>query len=96
MNLCEGRGCIKGKKAKAPYLYGGERIWECPLTFYNEEIGQALVLYSAYKNGFLPDNGGILDQTARFSDYMDIIGEHIREKEEQELQKRKREMKRKR
>ena len=94
-NLCESRGCIEGIPSSSPYLYGDEKIWKCPLTFYNEEIAQAVVLYGAYKNGFLPDQGGILDQTARFSDYMELIGEHVKEREEQELQKRQREMKRK-
>ena len=87
MNLCERRGCIKGVKAQSPYLYDGERIWECPLTFYNEEIGQALVLYSGYQKGYLPDQGSFLDQTSRFIDYMDIIGDSVREQERQEMDK---------
>ena len=92
LNLCEGRGCIKGIKSKAPYLYNGEKIWECPLTFYNEEIGQAMVLYGAYEKGFLPDSGGVLDQSARFLNYTEIIGDQMRSQQEEESRKARRKM----
>ena len=93
LNLCEGRGCIKGKRASAPYLYGRERIWECPLTFYNEEVGQAFALYGAYQKGFLPDKGSFLDQSSRFIEYMEFIGSVQRERENDKLEQMKRKKK---
>jgi hypothetical protein len=47
----------------------------------------------ALQKGFLPDTGAYLDQSNRFLDYMDIIGEGVREQRENEMVKQNRKLK---
>jgi len=43
-----------------------------------------LSFYSHYKNGFLPDSGGLLEQAATFLDAMNIIASAVTEAESAE------------
>ena len=53
------------------------------------------MLYGGYQKGFLPDSGSFLDQSQRFLEYMDLIGEEVREQQEHELERQKKKNKRK-
>lgn len=56
-----------------------EDIRYCPLSRITEETALYLKYYGHYKNGYLPAEGGLLDQTARFLRAMEIIDSVIDE-----------------
>lgn len=48
-------------------------ITRCPLAMIDGETSMVLKLYSHYKNGYLPDAGGINDQPASLIKAFEII-----------------------
>jgi len=46
---------------------------KCPVQEITDESYEALSLYSFYKNGFLPEAGGVLDQDYRVIQQIRII-----------------------
>lgn len=51
----------------------GEDLLVCPKGQVNHESAEWLRYYMHYTNGFLPVNGGLLEQTAKFIAAMEII-----------------------
>ena len=92
--LCEVRGCLPGTKAATPYIINGEEIWKCPLTFVNAEVNQAILLWTAYRKGFLPDEGAFLDQSNRFVEYIELLESDQNQYEQEEMEREKSKAKR--
>ncbi len=63
------RGCNGGIERKIE----GFIIDKCPLKYIDDSISLYLQCYFEYKNGFLPNENGFLDQTAKFSSLITII-----------------------
>jgi len=60
---------------------GGIRVHECPLKLVTQDSMAWMEWYGHYKNGLLPISGGLLDQSAVFTQAMDFI-EHKRRSEQ--------------
>lgn len=56
----------------------------CPSRALTKDTLSVLSFYSHYKNGFLPDSGGLLEQAATFLDAMNIIASAVTEAESAE------------
>jgi hypothetical protein len=60
---------VRGCDEKAPiavFELDGERHYRCPYFYLTDEIWEFLSFYGHYKQGFLPDAGGIGDQSWTF------------------------------
>ena len=69
---CTHRDC-DGSKGASWFVLDGEEIKYCPLLRSTAETNLYIKYYAHYKNGWLPADGGLLDQTARFLSAMAII-----------------------
>jgi len=61
------------------YEINGEKFYTCPVGHITRESYEALALYSVYKDGFLPEAGGIMDQDNRIMEQMRIIARAVHE-----------------
>lgn len=68
------RGCVKD--AARQYEIEGTILNRCPLRVLDERSVIMLEFYMAYKKGFLPNAGGWLDQTVRFSRSVAVIEDY--------------------
>ena len=65
------------------------------MTFVNAEVNQAILLWTAYRKGFLPDEGAFLDQSNRFVEYVELLESDQNEYERKEMERETKKMKRK-
>ena len=65
-------GCEEDSPASV-YAIDGEDIYRCPLRLITPQSSIYMQFYYHYKNGYLPVQGGILDQSAKFLKAMTII-----------------------
>lgn len=75
---CKHKDC-DGSKGASWFVLDGEDIRYCPISRITEETALYIKYYGHYKNGYLPADGGMLDQTARFLRAMEIIDSVINE-----------------
>jgi hypothetical protein len=61
----------------------GYRITRCPLVYVGDTEQAYLQAYYEYKNGFLPNSGGWLDQPAKFSKIVAAIEKIVAQMEQQ-------------
>lgn len=77
---CDEDGLMEGSIGKAPYdlfeIKGVIRSNVCLLPMIKEASFDAIRLYEHYKSGYLPYDGGILDQPGIYIDAIDIIAKH--------------------
>ena len=69
----EQKGCRVDSPIPERWKIGGEVFKRCPAKMATQESWFAIQLYGHYKNGFLPVAGGILDQSVKFVQAMEII-----------------------
>jgi len=84
--LRQARGC----NADAPYpIYelDGEPIMRCPLKLIKPETYTYLRFYGHYKQGFLPNEGGLLDQPLKYLQAMEVIHAAMNEMHIEEMRK---------
>lgn len=76
------------KDAAKEYEIEGTILKRCPLRVLDERSVVMIEVYMAYKKGFLPNAGGWLDQTVRFSRSVFVIEEYsAKMQEEKDKQK---------
>jgi hypothetical protein len=63
----------------------GYEITKCPMKFVSEFDSFRIEAFTQYKNGFLPDEGGWLDQPMKFIQLMGLIGGIVTELEKREI-----------
>ncbi len=68
----EPRGC-REPVGFPTFTLDGEDYFRCPVSLITPFTNTCLRLYGHYKAGFLPAEGGILDQAQAFLDAMVII-----------------------
>ena len=68
----------------APRMVAGVEVERCPMFFVSDAEHLKIETYSHYKNGFLPNEGGWLDQPMKFVDMMIVIASAIQELTEKE------------
>tara|TARA_R100000808_G_C2150261_1_gene158959 strand:- start:968 stop:1216 length:249 start_codon:yes stop_codon:yes gene_type:complete len=78
---------LPGTKSQTPFFFDGEPLDKCPLTYNNIGITLSLSLYNAYKNGFLPENGGWLEQSHVYTETMLLIDNDQKQFEANEIEK---------
>ena len=84
----QARGC--GRQGMMATLLGKERLTTCPRYFvkrHGRAFSRLAELYAHYKNGFLPDRGGIQDQSALTMEALQIFGAGVAEGNEQQRTK---------
>ena len=64
------------KDAAKEYEIEGTVLKRCPLRVIDERSVAMIEFYMAYKKGFLPNAGGWLDQTVRFSRSIRVIEDY--------------------
>ena len=80
------RGCIE--KAHYPVFdLDGEQFFSCPVKMMTKTTGRMLRMYKFFKDGFLPNCGGVLEQPQRFLDAIQIIDSELSEIEEKNRNK---------
>jgi len=87
--------CLSGRKIRCEYEVPGQEVWElngtqyrgCPFKIVTRRSANFLRAFQFYKQGYLPNEGSWLDQSAKMLDAFEVI-----EKELQaiELEKEKR------
>ena len=75
-----------------PIIINGEEIYSCPRRplkdnplGYSELFG----LFQHYKNGFLPEGGGIMDQSPKLMNLLSICDMVVSEIEQQKIEEQK-------
>lgn len=68
--LKEIRGCVKDRP---PIEIAGETITRCPLVYIGDIERFYLQAYYEYEKGYLPNDGGWLEQPIRFSQVIRLI-----------------------
>lgn len=68
----EARGCHE--PAPIPvFVLDGEQYFRCPLRIITRETGELIRYFKFYKEGYLPVEGGMLDQSAKFVSSIEVI-----------------------
>jgi len=83
------RGCFGD--AKEPFTIDNEKIMLCPVKQVSSEAMEWMDLYMHYKNGYLPIQGGILQQPKKYLDAIGYIGylDYKLQKDRNDSEKRK-------
>lgn len=70
------RGCIE--KSNVPVFdLDGEQFFSCPIKMITDRTSKFLRFFKFYKDGFLPNQGGILEQPKMFLDAIQIIDSEL-------------------
>lgn len=59
----------------------------CPGNFYNPAYGQLVDVHRMFRKGVLANTGGLLDQSAKYIDAMNLIENLINQKELENIKK---------
>ncbi len=84
--LQKSRGCEK-KAAIPAFNLDGEDFYRCPLKIITRQSIEYIRFYNFYREGYLPNTGGIMDQPGKFLDAMQIVEGAVREIEEEARKK---------
>lgn len=76
-NLKIDRGCEKDSPIPGRWVVGGYESQRCPIKITNIDSFEWLRAYQRYEKGYLPNEGGWIDQSAKFNDIIDIIEAEI-------------------
>jgi len=71
------RGCEKDSPIPNKWQIGGVVSQRCPKKQTDSNIGVYFTAYNFYKNGFLPNPGGWLNQTAKFIEVISLIDREV-------------------
>jgi hypothetical protein len=68
---------VRGHDGFEPRIVANVEVDRCPALYVSEAENLLIEAYAQYKNGFLPNAGGWLDQPMRFIQAMGIISEAV-------------------
>jgi hypothetical protein len=80
------KGCT-GKNPFKRIAVEGIYYTKCAGNFYNQGYGQLLDVHRLFRKGVLANEGGLLDQTAKFIDIMNLVESLVIDKEIEQLKK---------
>ena len=81
-NLKKARGCTE--EAPVPMFdLDGKEYCRCPLKIITRQSMEYIRFYSFFRDGYLPNAGGIMDQPAKFLDAMSMIESVLAETQEE-------------
>jgi len=77
--------CLKGRKIRCEYEVPGQEIWEingqqyrgCPFKIVTRQSANFLRAFQFYRNGYLPNTGGWIDQSAKLIDAFEVIEKEL-------------------
>jgi hypothetical protein len=67
------RGCDE-PTATPQFEFEGENLDQCPMKFLKRQSLQYMRHFRFFQMGWLPQEGGIMDQTAKFVEAMEYLG----------------------
>lgn len=71
------RGCEKDSPLPGRWQIGEQMFQRCPLKTVNLSSYKMIQAYNFYKNGYLPNSGGWMDQSAKFIEAIDVIEKEV-------------------
>lgn len=76
------RGCYN--KLPSPLIIEGIELWHCPAKSITPYISEYINAYYFFKNGFLPNTGGWLEQPLKFNEVIVLIDRYFKKFSEKE------------
>jgi hypothetical protein len=81
------RGCFSGRKLACEYDVPGQEMWElrgqqyqgCPFKIVTRQSANFLRAFQFYKQGYLPNEGGWINQSAKMIDAFEVIEKELQE-----------------
>ena len=70
------RGCLQDSPVPGRWEVEGEKYQRCPIKIVTPGSWELIRAYASYKDGFLPNGKGWLDESRKFLDAMNIIEKH--------------------
>ena len=79
------RNCLCGRKIQCEYEVPGQEVCElygeqyrgCPFKIVTRESANFLRAFQFYKEGYLPNAGGWIDQSAKMIDAFEVIEKEL-------------------
>ncbi|MFA6635686.1 MAG: hypothetical protein WCV56_01050 [Candidatus Omnitrophota bacterium] len=79
------RNCLSGRKIQCEYDVPGQEVWElngteyrgCPFKIVTRQSANFLRAFQFYKEGYLPNAGGWIDQSAKMIDAFEVIEKEL-------------------
>jgi len=89
------QSCLSGRKIRCEYEVPGQEVWElngtqyrgCPFRIVTRQSASFIRAFQFYRQGYLPNAGGWIDQSAKMLDAFEVIEKEL-QTIEQEMQKR--------
>lgn len=90
------RSCLSGKKIQCEFEIPGQEIWElngeqykgCPFKIVTRQSANFLRAFNFYERGYLPNQGGWIEQSAKMLDAFEVIEKERRSIEIEKERKR--------
>ena len=95
------RSCLSGRKIQCEYEMPGQEVWElygeqyrgCPFKIVTRQSANFIRAFNFYRQGYLPNPGAWLEQSAKMLDAFDVIEKEL-QSVELEREKRRNQFKR--
>ena len=79
------RSCLSGRKIQCEYEVPGQEFWElygeqyrgCPFKIVTRQSANFLRAFQFYKQGYLPNSGSWVDQSAKMLDAFEVIEKEL-------------------
>ena len=79
------RNCLSGRQIQCEYDVPGQEVWElngteyrgCPFKIVTRQSANFLRAFQFYKEGYLPNAGGWIDQSAKMIDAFEVIEKEL-------------------
>jgi len=90
------RACLNGRKIRCEYEVPGQEVWEiggiqyrgCPFKIVTRQSANFLRAFQFFRQGYLPNAGGWIDQSAKMLDAFELIEKELQEIELERERKR--------
>ncbi len=79
------RNCLCGRKIQCEYEMPGQEVWElygeqyrgCPFKIVTRQSANFLRAFQFYRQGYLPNGGSWIDQSAKMLDAFEVIEKEL-------------------
>lgn len=75
------------KEGIIPFMVDGKRVFRCPLTFITPLSWEYIKAFYFYKNGYLPNGKGWLDESSKFTQAMMSLSNIFNKAEKEETER---------
>ncbi len=83
------RSCLKGRETLCDFEIAGQEMWElngeefrgCPFKIVTRLSANFLRAFVFFRNGYLPNSGTWLDQSAKMIDAFEVIDKELKDME---------------